>query len=41
MKMQNEVAAPIDGIVSAIHCKDGMNVEANVPLILIEPESED
>ncbi len=41
MKMQNEVAAPIDGIVSAVHCEDGMNVEANVPLVLIEPESED
>lgn len=41
MKMQNEVVAPINGIISAIHCKDGMNVEANVPLIIIEPESED
>ncbi len=41
MKMQNEVAAPINGVVSAVHCKDGMNVEANVPLIIIEPESED
>jgi biotin carboxyl carrier protein len=41
MKMQNEVTAPIKGVVSAIHCQDGMNVEANVPLIVIEPESED
>ena len=37
MKMQNEVAAPITGTVSAVHCEDGMNVEANVPLIVIEP----
>ena len=37
MKMQNEVAAPISGTVSAVHCEDGMNVEANVPLIVIEP----
>ena len=37
MKMQNEVAAPISGTISAVHCEDGMNVEANVPLIVIEP----
>ncbi len=43
MKMQNEVAAPISGTVSAVHCEDGMNVEANVPLVVIEPpmQSED
>ncbi len=37
MKMQNEVAAPISGRVSAVHCEDGMNVQANVPLVVIEP----
>ena len=37
MKMQNEVAAPISGTVSAVHCEDGMNVEANVPLVVIDP----
>ncbi len=37
MKMQNEVAAPISGTISAVHCEDGMNVEANVPLVVIEP----
>ncbi len=37
MKMQNEVAAPISGTVTAIHCEDGVNVEANVPLVVIEP----
>ena len=41
MKMQNEVAAPISGTVSAIHCEDGMNVEANVPLVVIEPAMPD
>ena len=41
MKMQNEVAAPISGNVSAVHCEDGMNVEANVPLIVIEPAMPD
>jgi len=41
MKMQNEVAAPISGTISAVHCEDGMNVEANVPLIVIEPAKPD
>ena len=41
MKMQNEVAAPISGTISAVHCEDGMNVEANVPLIVIEPAQPD
>ena len=41
MKMQNEVVAPISGMISAIHCEDGMNVEANVPLVVIEPPMPD
>ena len=41
MKMQNEVSAPISGTVSAVHCEDGMNVEANVPLVVIEPPVQD
>jgi len=41
MKMQNEVAAPISGTVTAVHCEDGLNVEANVPLVVIEPENQD
>ena len=41
MKMQNEVAAPISGTISAVHCEDGMNVEANVPLVVIEPAMPD
>ena len=41
MKMQNEVAAPISGTVTEVHCEDGMNVEANVPLVVIEPPMQD
>ena len=41
MKMQNEVAAPISGTVTEVHCEDGMNVEANVPLVVIEPPVQD
>ncbi len=38
MKMQNEVVAPISGTIIEVHCEDGLNVEANVPLVVIEPE---
>ena len=41
MKMQNEVAAPISGTVSAVHCEDGINVEANIPLVVIQPPVQD
>ena len=41
MKMQNEVVAPISGSVTAVHCEDGLNVEANVPLVVIEPNNTD
>ena len=41
MKMQNEVAAPISGTVTEVHCEGGMNVEANVPLVVIEPPVQD
>ena len=41
MKMQNEVAAPISGTISEVHCEDGMNVEANVPLVVITPPMQD
>lgn len=40
MKMQNEVTAPISGTVAVVHCHDGMSVEANVPLVVIEPPAE-
>ena len=41
MKMQNEVAAPISGTVSEVHCEDGINVEANIPLVVITPPVQD
>jgi biotin carboxyl carrier protein len=42
MKMQNEIQAPISGTVNSIHCEEGQSIEANVPLVVIEPNpSED
>jgi len=38
MKMQNEIQAPLSGTVAAINCKPGDSVEANSPLIIIQPE---
>ncbi len=40
MKMQNEIHAPLSGIVSQINCQPGESVEANAPLIVIEPEED-
>lgn len=37
MKMQNEIQAPLSGIVIEINCNPGESVEANFPLIVIEP----
>lgn len=37
MKMQNEIQAPVGGIVTEIHCKEGQSIEANVPLLVITP----
>ena len=38
MKMQNEVAAPIAGVVTQVNCSSGDNVEANTPLVVIEAQ---
>ena len=38
MKMQNEIQAPLSGTVTVINCKPGDSVEANSPLIIIQPE---
>ena len=38
MKMQNEIQAALSGTVTAINCKPGDSVEANSPLIIIQPE---
>lgn len=40
MKMQNEIHAPVSGSVSSVNCKPGESVEANSPLVVIEPEED-
>ena len=37
MKMQNEIKASVDGVISEIKCEAGERVEANVPLLEISP----
>lgn len=41
MKMQNEIQAPISGTVSSVTCEEGQSIEANVPLVVIEPNDKD
>ena len=36
MKMQNEIKAPLGGIIKKVNCATGQRVEANVPLLEIE-----
>ena len=38
MKMQNEIQAPISGTVISVSCEEGQAIEANVPLVVIEPD---
>ena len=38
MKMQNEIQAPLSGTVTAVNCKPGDSIEANSPLVIIQPE---
>ena len=38
MKMQNEIQAPISGTVTSVNCEEGQSIEANVPLVVIEPK---
>ena len=38
MKMQNEIQAPLSGSVTAVNCKPGDSIEANSPLIVIQPD---
>ncbi len=38
MKMQNEIQAPISGKVVEINCESGDSIEANMPLIVIQPK---
>ena len=41
MKMQNEIQAPVSGTVGSVECSEGEAIEANVPLVGIEPEASD
>ena len=41
MKMQNEIQAPVNGTVISVNCGEGDSIEANVPLVVIEPEAEE
>ena len=41
MKMQNEIQAPISGTVVSVNCEEGQSIEANVPLVVIEPDSKE
>ena len=36
MKMQNEIVAPVKGIIKQINCASGDSIIANTPLIIIE-----
>ena len=37
MKMQNEIQAPVTGTVVSVQCEEGQAIEANIPLVVIEP----
>ena len=41
MKMQNEIQAPVTGTVTSVQCEEGEANEANVPLVVIEPDPTD
>ena len=38
MKMQNEIQAPISGKITQMSCEPGDSIEANSPLLVIEPQ---
>ncbi len=41
MKMQHEVRAEIDGVVTAVHCEAGLQVAADELILEIEPAADD
>lgn len=41
MKMQNEIQAPISGKITELNCEPGDSIEANSPLMVIEPPIDD
>jgi 3-methylcrotonyl-CoA carboxylase alpha subunit len=38
MKMEHTLRAPINGVVTAIHCEEGQSVDGNIALAEIEVE---
>jgi len=40
MKMQNEIQAPVSGTVTSVQYEEGQAIEANIPLVIIEPAPE-
>ena len=40
MKMQNEIQAPVSGTVVSVQCDEGQAIEANIPLVIIDPVAE-
>lgn len=40
MKMQNEIQAPVTGTVVSVQCEEGQAIEANIPLVVIDPVPE-
>ena len=41
MKMQNEIQAPVSGKITELNCEPGDSIEANSPLMVIEPPVDD
>tara|TARA_S200000501_G_scaffold220200_1_gene206583 strand:+ start:1739 stop:2149 length:411 start_codon:yes stop_codon:yes gene_type:complete len=41
MKMQNEIQAPISGKITELNCEPGDSIDANSPLMVIEPAIDD
>jgi acetyl-CoA carboxylase biotin carboxyl carrier protein len=38
MKLMNHVAAPVDGVVTAILVENGDSVEFGQPIVVVDPE---
>ena len=41
MKMENEIASPIDGVIKEISVSEGSTVESGAPLFVVEPPASD
>jgi acetyl-CoA carboxylase biotin carboxyl carrier protein len=38
MKLMNQVASPVDGVVTAILVENGASVEFGQPIVVVDPE---